>query len=174
MSDAHPHAPEVRAFVIRRGVPADAAVLAEYNTLMAAETESVTLLPEVIGPGVAAALADPDRAIYFVAEVGGSGGTGDGAAGRVAGQLMITHEWSDWRNGDIWWVQSVYVHPDFRRRGLFRALYDHARAVAKAAGAVGIRLYVEANNDTAQATYRQLGMDMTHYHVMEEMWADGR
>jgi ribosomal protein S18 acetylase RimI-like enzyme len=174
MPDAH-----ALPFTVRRGRPADAATLTVFNTQMALETEAVTLRPDVIGPGVAAALADATKAIYFVAEVGGAAGPGevagqDGPGGRVVGQLMITHEWSDWRNGDIWWVQSVYVHPNFRRRGLFRALYDHARAEAKAAGAVGLRLYVETNNAAAQSTYRQLGMAMTHYHVMEEMWADGR
>jgi ribosomal protein S18 acetylase RimI-like enzyme len=146
--------------LIRRGVPSDAAVIADFNSRMAIETENLTLPPEVVGPGVAAALADENKAIYFVAEVDG----------RVAGQLMITHEWSDWRNGDIWWVQSVYVHPDFRRRGLFRMLYEHARVEAKKAGAIGIRLYVEHNNTVAQGTYRQLGMSMTHYQVMEEIW----
>src|SRR5689334_22288787 len=105
---------------IRRGVPADAAVLADFNARMALETEDTVLPADVIGPGVAAALADEAKAIYFVAEAGGA----------VVGQLMITHEWSDWRNGDLWWVQSVYVHPDHRRRGVFRRLYDHARDAA--------------------------------------------
>ena len=145
---------------VRRGVPADADMLAEFNTRMALETEGVRLDPAVIGPGVRAALADEAKAIYFVAE----------AAGRVVGQLMVTHEWSDWRNGDIWWVQSVYVHPDHRRRGVFRGLYDHARGEAKKVGAVGVRLYVEENNAAAQAVYRQLGMEMSHYRVMEEMF----
>ena len=147
-------------FRVRRGLPADAATLAEFNTRMASETENVRLDPAVSGPGVAAALADEAKAIYFVAE----------AAGRIVGQLMVTHEWSDWRNGDIWWVQSVYVHPDHRRRGVFRGLYDHARAEAKKVGAVGVRLYVEENNAAAQAVYRQLGMGATHYRVMEEMF----
>ena len=145
---------------VRRGRPADADAIAEFNTRMASETEGTVLAPDVIGPGVVAALTDEAKAIYFVAE----------AAGRVVGQLMVTHEWSDWRNGDIWWVQSVYVHPDHRRRGVFRALYDHARGEAKRAGAVGLRLYVEENNEAAQAVYRQLGMGMTHYRVMEEMF----
>jgi ribosomal protein S18 acetylase RimI-like enzyme len=163
-------------FLIRRGRPADADTLAEFNIRMAAETEGFALPPATISPGVAAALADEAKGIYFVAEVAGHDGIAgrDGSGGQVVGQLMVTHEWSDWRNGDIWWVQSVYVHPDHRRRGLFRALYEHARAEAKAAGAVGLRLYVEANNAAAQAVYRQLGMGTTHYHVMEEMWADAR
>jgi ribosomal protein S18 acetylase RimI-like enzyme len=144
----------------RRGTPADAATLADFNARMALETEGLTLRPDVIGPGVVAALADDAKAIYFVAEVDG----------RVVGQLMVTHEWSDWRNGDIWWVQSVYVHPDHRRRGLFRALYEHARRAAREVGAVGIRLYVEEGNAAAQSVYHRLGMAMTHYKVMEEVW----
>lgn len=146
-------------FTIRRGVATDADTIADFNARMAMETENLVLPPEVVGPGVAAALADEAKAIYFVAE----------SAGRVVGQLMITHEWSDWRNGDIWWIQSVYVHPDFRKMGLFRKLYEHARTAAKQAGAVGLRLYVEHNNATAQAVYRQLGMSVTHYQVMEEI-----
>jgi ribosomal protein S18 acetylase RimI-like enzyme len=83
---------------------------------------------------------------------------------------MITHEWSDWRNGDVWWIQSVYVHPDFRRRGLFRTLYQYVTERAKERGAVGIRLYVEKENANAQRTYASLGMGETHYLVMEEMF----
>jgi ribosomal protein S18 acetylase RimI-like enzyme len=146
---------------IRRGRAGDAAGIAQFNAAMAIETEGLKLPPEIVGPGVAAALADENKAIYFVAEQGG----------RVLGQLMITHEWSDWRNGDIWWIQSVYVHPEARRRGLFRRLYEHARNAAKEAGAVGLRLYVEHNNSGAQAVYRQLGMSLTHYQVMEEIWS---
>lgn len=148
--------------LIRPARPADADTIAAFNVAMARETEDFALPPDVVGPGVKAVLADPAKATYFVAEVDG----------RLAGQLMITHEWSDWRNGDIWWVQSVYVHPDFRRRGLFRDLYDHARAAAKAAGAVGLRLYVENHNAVAEATYAKLGMVDSHYKVMEEMWGD--
>src|SRR5687768_10673883 len=138
----------------------DAPVLVEFNHRLAAETEGIALDIPTLQKGVRAIFADPAKGQYFVAETDA----------RVVGQLMITHEWSDWRNGDIWWVQSVYVHPDFRRRGLFRALYDHARRAAKEAGAVGVRLYVEENNVNAQAVYRQLGMSLTHYQVMEEMW----
>jgi ribosomal protein S18 acetylase RimI-like enzyme len=83
---------------------------------------------------------------------------------------MITHEWSDWRNGDIWWVQSVYVHPAYRKRGTFKALYRHAEQQARAAGAVGIRLYVDADNETAQNAYARLGMHLGNYRVMEMMF----
>jgi GNAT superfamily N-acetyltransferase len=127
---------------------------------MALETEQLTLDRRTLDAGVRAALADESKAVYFLAEIDG----------RVVGQLMITHEWSDWRNGPLWWIQSVYVHADHRRRGVFRALYAYARAEAKHAGAVGLRLYVEESNHVGQATYRSLGMSMTHYRVMEETW----
>jgi ribosomal protein S18 acetylase RimI-like enzyme len=127
---------------------------------MAMETEKLALDAKVIGPGVRAIFDDPAKGAYFVAEV----------ERRVAGCLMITHEWSDWRNGDIWWIQSVYVHADFRRRGVFSALYRHVQREARAAGAVGIRLYMEEDNSAAQATYERLGMQLTHYRVLEEMF----
>jgi len=149
--------------LVRDATPADAEAIVDFNARMALETEGLALDPAVLSAGVRAALGDPAKAIYFVAE----------ADRRVVGQLMITHEWSDWRNGDIWWVQSVYVHPDHRRRGIFRALYAHARERARAAGAVGIRLYVEQNNAAAQQCYGQLGMGLSHYRVMEEMFPAG-
>jgi len=146
--------------IVRSAAPTDAETIVDFNARMARETEGLSLDPAVLSAGVRAALADPAKAIYFVAESGG----------RVVGQLMITHEWSDWRNGDIWWVQSVYVHPDHRRRGVFRALCAHARQQAEVAGAVGIRLYVEQDNSVAQRCYARLGMGLSHYRVMEEMF----
>jgi ribosomal protein S18 acetylase RimI-like enzyme len=143
---------------IRPANLADAPTIAEFNIAMAKETEDITLNPAVIGPGVRAVLADLAKGFYFVAE----------DAGRVVGQLMITHEWSDWRNGDIWWIQSVYVHPDFRRRGIFTALHKHAAVAAGAAGAIMLRLYVHEENTGAQETYQRLGMSLTHYKVMEQ------
>src|SRR6185503_21314109 len=152
MSDATPQ--------IRRATRDDAAIIADFNIRMAMETEKLALDPKVIGPGVAAIFEDEAKGKYFVAEIGG----------KVAGCLLITHEWSDWRNGDIWWIQSVYVHADFRRRGVFSALYRHVESEARAAGAVGIRLYMEHDNATAQATYERMGMHLTHYRVLEEMF----
>jgi GNAT superfamily N-acetyltransferase len=143
---------------VRRATPADAAVIAEYNRRLAAESEGVALDPAVLAAGVAAALADPNKALYFVAEDGGA----------VVGQLMITREWSDWRNGWIWWIQSVYVREDARRRGVFRALFEHALAAARAErDVVGVRLYVVKENATARATYANLGMGETEYIVLE-------
>ena len=134
----------------------DAPVLVEFNRRMAAETEDLALDPATEA-GVRAVFADAGKGSYFVAEV----------EGRVVGQLMITHEWSDWRNGDIWWIQSVYVHPEHRRRGVFKALYGHVEKAAREAGVVMIRLYVHEGNRTGQGTYESLGMRMTHYRVME-------
>jgi len=143
---------------IRRGLPADAAVIAEYNQRLARESEGKSLDGPTLAAGVAAVLADETRGTYYVAEEGG----------RVVGQLMITLEWSDWRNGWLWWIQSVYVHPDARRLGVFRALYDHAAAEARRRGDVaGLRLYVERDNAAARATYARLGMGETGYLVLE-------
>src|SRR5258705_12967452 len=121
----------------------DASIIADFNILMAMETEKLALDPSSIFPGVRAVLVDPSRGQYFVAEI----------EGKVAGCLSITHECSDWRNGDIWWIQSVYVHADFRRRGVFAGLYRHVEKAARAAAAVGLRLYMEEENAAAQATY---------------------
>jgi ribosomal protein S18 acetylase RimI-like enzyme len=144
---------------IRPATPADAAIVAEFNRLLALESEGKTLDPGLLQPGVAAALADPRKAHYFVAE----------QKGEVIGQLMITFEWSDWRNGWIWWIQSVYVRSDWRRRGVFRALFDHAvRTARQDAEVIGLRLYVEKENVSAQKTYRSLGMQPTGYWVLEK------
>ena len=88
------------------------------------------------------------------------------------GQLLVTFEWSDWRNRMVWWVQSVYVAPDARRTGVFRALYDHARGAALAAGAAGLRLYVDTTNTRAQSVYSAVGMKGEHYTVLEDMFED--
>jgi len=139
----------------------DDSFLAEGNRRIAAETEELALDPETVLAGVRAALEDPHKALYFVAEVDG----------RPAGMLMLTHEWSDWRNGDIWWIQSVYVFPEFRRGGVFRALYRHVSLLARESGVAGIRLYVEQENHAAIRTYGSLGMERTRYAVMEQMFS---
>ena len=145
---------------VREAILEDAGIIAGYNSDMAAETEGITLDPDRIGPGVAAILGDAFRGRYWVA-VNDS---------RVVGQLMVTYEWSDWRNGNIWWIQSVYVHPDWRRHGVFRALYRHVEALAATTpGVIGLRLYVETGNTRAQQTYEALGMVKPNYLVMESM-----
>ena len=125
---------------------------------MALETEALTLAPDVVAPGVAAVLNDSSLGFYLIAEIDD----------RPAGQLMVTYEWSDWRNGLWWWVQSVYVRPEFRRRGVYTALHHHVAEAAKAEGGVcGLRLYVEQENTIAQKVYQSLEMHPTRYHMYE-------
>ena len=146
---------------IRDAKAEDASIIARYNARLAEESEGMHLLPEIVGPGVEALLADPSRGRYWVAK----------ADGRVVGQIMVTYEWSDWRNGSIWWIQSVYVHGDYRRRGVFSALYRHVESLARQDPQVcGIRLYVERENERAQRTYESLGMGMTDYRVMQSIF----
>ncbi len=146
------------ALRIRAAGADDHATLVAFNQAMALETEGKALDPERLAAGVAKGLADPRRARYFVAER-------DGA---VVGSLMLTAEWSDWRDGDFWWIQSVYVAPEARRQGVYRSLHRHVEQLAAAAGEVcGVRLYVDRDNTGAQATYRALGMEETAYRLYE-------
>lgn len=125
---------------------------------MAYETEHITLDRQRLASGVRALLADPSKGFYIVAEFGG----------RLAGQMMITYEWSDWRNGTFWWIQSVFVAPEFRQRGVFKALYRHIEDQARQEGSVcGLRLYVESENERAQRTYSNVGMRRARYDFFE-------
>lgn len=145
---------------VRLATPQDAPVLVEFNAAMALETEQKELLPEVIGAGVRSLLGNPSAGFYVAAE----------KDGRVVGSLMITKEWSDWRNGTFWWIQSVYVRPELRRQGVYKLLYRHVQKLAAGDPAVcGFRLYVEHENARAQATYQALGMKQTRYLVFEEL-----
>src|SRR5262249_14750202 len=151
------------ASIVRAARPDDHDVIAGFNAALALESEAKVLDHGVLARGVSAALADPDRLRYWVAE----------AEGRPVGQAAVTREWSDWRDGWLWWLQSVYVVPDFRRRGVFRSLYLRIRAEALAApDVIGLRLYVEENNARAHRTYQALGMSPGGYHVYEELWTD--
>jgi len=146
------------SIVIRAATAEDADFLAQGNTAMAFETEHKQLDAGVVSAGVHAALADPRKGLYFIAE----------SNGQRVGQLMFTHEWSDWRNGTFWWIQSVYVLPEARRNGVFRALFRHVEHLAQGDPSVcGIRLYVERENVRAQATYRHCGLHDAGYAVME-------
>jgi ribosomal protein S18 acetylase RimI-like enzyme len=148
---------------IRRAHAADADVIAGFNIAMAQETEDKQLLPEVVGRGVRRLIAEPALGFYLVAEAN---------AGEVVATLMVTTEWSDWRNGRFWWLQSVYVRPAWRRRGVFRAMYSYVTAAAALEPDVcGFRLYVEHENRNAQATYRSLGMRDTDYLMLEQLRA---
>lgn len=151
---------------IRAARPSDAPTIVDFNCRMAWETERKRLDPTKITPGVAAVLERPELGRYFVAEVA------DGGPPEVIGQLMITYEWSDWRNGLFWWIQSVYVREDARSRGVFRALYEHVEKLARAdAGSCGLRLYVEHANERAQRVYRKLGMQPSDYVFYELDWS---
>lgn len=153
------------ALKIRRATARDASALIAFNRAMALETERKDLWPRVIGAGVRRLLRRPDSGFYSVAELGG----------RVIGALMVTKEWSDWRNGDFWWIQSVYVDPEHRRRGVYRRMYAYLRNLAaRDRAVVGFRLYVERNNRRAQSTYRASGMERTHYLVYEHLKAGVR
>lgn len=150
----------MNGIAVRPARAEEADTLAGFNIAMALETEGRRLLPEVVGAGVRRLLAEPALGFYLVAV----------ADGEVVGSAMVTTEWSDWRNGRFWWIQSVYVRPEWRRRGVFRALYAHIReAAAQAPDVCGFRLYVERENTAAQATYRALGMHETDYRIMEEL-----
>ncbi len=144
---------------IRDAAITDLDVLIECNAAMAQETEGKKLDPVVLRAGVAAVLAEPRRGFYLVAELDAT----------VAGCLMITYEWSDWRNGDWWWLQSVYVRPERRRDGVFRVLYAEVERRAAAACAVGLRLYVERDNRRAQQTYAALGMGEEAYRLYRKI-----
>ncbi|MCB9671174.1 MAG: GNAT family N-acetyltransferase [Alphaproteobacteria bacterium] len=133
------------------------------NLALCDETEDFALDPGVVRSGVARVFAEDVGASYWIAE----------RDGRIAGQLMVTTEWSDWRDRPVWWIQSVYVEPDDRRYGVYRALHDHVLGRARQAGAAGVRLYVETRNERAQRTYRAVGMDGGHYAVFETMFAGG-
>lgn len=147
---------------IRTASPADVADLVAWNVAMAWETEHKRLDPERLRRGVSAVLEQPRRGFYLIAEMDGT----------AAGGLLVTYEWSDWRGGDFWWIQSVYVAHAARRGGAFRALYADVAQRAAAAGAVGLRLYVETENQRAQATYEGLGMRRCHYFMYEALLSD--
>ena len=145
---------------IRRAVLSDSKALAEFNTDMARETEGIELIPSVIGSGVKAMINNPQMGFYLVVE----------DAGDIQASLMVTTEWSDWRNGLFWWIQSVYVTEAYRRQGLYRKLYERVKSLAEAENEVcGFRLYVEHYNHVAQKTYQSLGMEETDYKVYEEL-----
>ncbi len=152
--------------LIRDAIPSDRPAIVEFNRLLAVETENKILDPTILDVGVAKALAEPDRLRYWVAELRLGGEL------RVVGQTAVTREWSDWRNGWIWWLQSVYIHADFRGRGIFKALYRHIYNQALATDVIGLRLYVENGNLRAQRTYQALGMKPGGYSVLEEFWLD--
>jgi GNAT superfamily N-acetyltransferase len=144
---------------IRRARPEDAATIVKNNRAMAQETENKPLDPATAQAGVAEALKSPRHGFYLLAE----------KSGRVVGQTLITCEWSDWRNADFWWIQSVYVDPKERRTGIFRSLYEHVLKEAEQDPQVcGLRLYVHRDNQRAHEVYRSLGMNPAHYNMFKK------
>ena len=143
---------------VRRASRRDATHIVGFQQSMALETEGKTLDEALINAGVDAVFADPDKGFYLVAESGGE----------VVGSLLITYEWSDWRNATFWWIQSVFVDANHRRRGVYTAMHDHVLRQAKESDDIcGVRLYVERSNHVAQQIYKKLGMDHSHYDLYE-------
>jgi len=143
---------------IRQATIADAPVITRFNALIAEETEHLNLDQHRLRAGVESLLRDSSKGIYFLAELDGI----------PVGQTMITYEWSDWRNGTFWWLQSVYVEKTARGTGVFRALFNHIQSLASAHGdSCGLRLYVERNNGRARQTYTRLGMKYSKYDLYE-------
>jgi len=145
---------------LRDATAADAESIARFNANMARETEGISLEWERVLAGVRSVFDKPERGWYLLAE--------DPASGQVTGQLMVTFEWSDWRNGVFWWIQSVYVAPEARGRGVYKALYQELlRRANRDGGVCGIRLYVEQHNERAQGVYARSGMKRAHYEIYE-------
>jgi GNAT superfamily N-acetyltransferase len=145
---------------IREASAADLDFVVRAQLAMAAESEGLALDLATVTAGVRGVLERPDRGFYLIAELDG----------RASGCMLVLSEWSDWRNREVWWLHSVYVAPEARRAGLFRALYGHVSELGKARGAAGLRLYVDRRNDRAKAVYRALGMTDEHYELYEQMF----
>ena len=174
--------PQGNIYQIRAATLDDAPIISQYNIQMAKETENVELDPDTILKGCQAILRQENvsgeakhgaisgrnpRGFYLVAA--STHQSVDGDVELVLGQLMVTYEWSDWRNVYIWWIQSVYVVPEHRGQGIFTALYHHVRRMCQDEGAGGLRLYADNDNVNAQKTYMRLGMT-SHYKVFEDMF----
>lgn len=150
--------------IYRAAEPRDIPSIIAFQLAMARETEDLELNRDILTRGVEALFRDPSLGRYFMADLDG----------RAAASLMLTYEWSDWRNGTVWWIQSVFVAAVARRRGIYAGLYDHVKKLADAEPNVrGIRLYVDRRNTGAQEVYRRLGMDGEHYQVFEWMKGGG-
>ena len=147
--------------VVRQATLDDSTILSHFNMSMAEETEGRQLDQTTVNAGVKQLFRDSRQGFYLMAEVGGS----------ARGSLMITYEWSDWRNGLFWWIQSVYVVPAARRSGVFTALYQYVKKMAQDDNAAcGLRLYMEKDNLAARAVYMAMGMDTTPYQVFEDLF----
>jgi GNAT superfamily N-acetyltransferase len=159
MSDDQQSAPADRSLEVRMANAADGEAFVRFNRAMALETENIELSEAIVVAGVRSVFDNPARGFYVVAE----------CAGEIVAALMVTFEWSDWRNANFWWIQSVYVTPEFRRKGIYRRLYDFVRERARDDGGVcGFRLYVEKDNVGARHVYESLGMSKSDYLMYEE------
>ncbi len=148
--------------IVRLARPDDVDALVNFSAAMAIETEGRTLDTERLRRGTLAVLKSTARGFYLVAELP------EGSLTVVVGQLLVTYEWSDWRNATFWWIQSVYVHPTWRRHGVYRRMHESVLAQARAQEEVcGVRLYVEASNTVAQTVYRRVGLSPSPYQVFE-------
>lgn len=144
--------------IIRKAKLEDLETIVKFNYNLAKQTEDKELNLEILNRGIEAILIDSSKGQYYVCEIDN----------KVVGQIMYTYEWSDWRNGTFLWVQSVYVDVEYRRKGIFKELYNHVKQICdNDEGAVGIRLYVEKENFNAKATYKSLGMCECNYHMYE-------
>ena len=145
---------------IRTASPEEAKIIRDFQLEMALETEHLRLDPETVEKGVQAVFNDPSKGQYWVASI----------SDVIVGSMLMTPEWSDWRNATVLWFQSVYVMPKFRRGGIFRQMYNHLKEhVEKSTDIGGLRLYVDKDNKSAQATYESLGMNGNHYRFYEWM-----
>lgn len=145
---------------IRKAYNTEIDTLVSFQLAMAKETEELELDSIKLKNGMQAVFDDPTKGCYFVAE----------KDGEIAGSLLITYEWSDWRNAQVWWIQSVYVRKNFRKQGIYKSLYHHIVNIVNNDDSIaGIRLYVDTTNKTAQKTYEKLGMDGGHYQMFEKM-----
>jgi GNAT superfamily N-acetyltransferase len=145
---------------IRKARTTDVPVLIDFQQRLAVESEGVNLNAETLRQGMQAMFSDPSKGSYFVAENNGE----------VIGCHMITYEWSDWRNGMVWWLQSVYVMEGYRKNGVFRSMYDNLmNTIKNDRGIIGLRLYVDKSNARAQQVYEAMGMNGDHYTVFEWM-----
>lgn len=145
------------SLIIRRASRLDAEFIADFQVQMARETEDKPLDLELVTAAVKKVFEDPAKGFYLVAEIND----------RVVGSLMITTEWSDWRNSDMWYFQSVFVQPEFRGQGIFRGMYDHVLKLANQHDVLYVRLYVEVENERAQNVYESLGMKRMPYYMYD-------
>lgn len=148
------------AIIIRTAKISDLPFICDFQLRMAMETENIELDPLILEAGISAIFRDPSKGVYYVAESGG----------KTVASLMITYEWSDWRNGLVWWIQSVFIDPGYRKQGIFKLMFEKLKdTVSNDLSVRGLRLYVDERNHNAQAVYKAIGMDGGHYRVFEWM-----